>query len=210
VFSGLIELTPSGYPGDVPVFVHRNLLFERSLCAQLIDESSIGKNGQPTVELPGTSYDACAMLAQWLYGQPLCEDNDDPEDDLAHLADIYNVACVADKYYGVRDSELIDACLDAIGKCLAQKDKVLHDPISNLEYVLTQNDKYGGSAFVLRQLVYGECGTDGRTKAWLEGYCDGSGNSDEEAVILICKEFAKKACELSQNSGGNNSTRNAD
>jgi hypothetical protein len=139
------------------------------------------------------------MLAQWLYGQPLREDDNDPEDDLRHLADLYNVACVAERDCGVRDNELVDACLDGIRQCLAQKGKKLHNPIASLEYVLTENGECTGRAFVLRQLVYGECGTDGRTNAWLEQYCAVLEDYDEEVVRLICMEFAKKACEQSRN-----------
>jgi len=54
----------------------------------------------------------------------------------------------------------------------------------------------------LNQLVYGECATDGRSKAWLEQYCKGDKLYHKtEVVQLICLEFAKKACQQSQNSG---------
>jgi archaellum biogenesis ATPase FlaH len=61
-------------------------------------------------------------------------------------------------------------CLGALKQILAQKSKTLHNPIKKLEIVLLKHDDYSGKAVVLRQLVYGECASDGRTMAWLDQY----------------------------------------
>lgn len=111
------------------------------------------------------------MLVRWLYGQQLCGDNDDPDSDLFHLVELYRLACDAGTEKGARIKELVDPCLDAIRKCLVQKSETLDNPIDTLEHVLLADDSQPGRAAILKELIYGECATDERTRAWLEEYC---------------------------------------
>ena len=142
------------------------------------------------------------MFVRWLYGQPLGLKSEDYTDNLWILTSLYDVACKAERESGIMDNEFVNACLEAIQRCLTQKSKILYHPILALSNVLVENDKYPGKAVVLNQLVYGECATDGRSKAWLEQYCKGDKLYHKtEVVQLICLEFAKKACQQSQNSG---------
>jgi len=125
---------------------------------------------------------------------------------LGSVIEIYNLACVAEDVSGTRDHELVDACLHALNDILTQNTKTLRDPIRSLERVLLRDDKYPGRAAILKQLVYGECATDGRTKAWLDQYCtSGPSCYNAEVVTMICMEFAKKAGKQEQASGSPNS-----
>lgn len=72
-------------------------------------------------------------------------------------------------------------------KCLAQTKEVLHDPIGKIEFLLVREDESPGKAVVLRELVYGECATDGRTKLWLEQFCGpGRGYEFFSSYVSIC------------------------
>jgi hypothetical protein len=175
----------------------------------LISKGKVREHGRLAVELPDLSHTALEMLARWLYGQPLCVNKDDPEDDLDRLAELHKLACTAEEESGVRDSQLFDACINAIEQCLVQKSKELNDPIELLKNVLLANDKFPGKDAILRQLVYGECATDGRTMAWLEEFCDPNYNYDTEIVKMICLELAAKACAQSHKSGSTSSASTA-
>jgi hypothetical protein len=99
------------------------------------------------------------MFARWLYGHPLCGENDNPGHDadlLMHLTGLYDSACVAEERSGTRDNELIDACIGAVTQCLTQKSGIPRGPIEDPEGELLADDKYPGKAVILRQLVYGE------------------------------------------------------
>jgi hypothetical protein len=138
------------------------------------------------------------MLAQWLYGQPLCENDNDADEDLIYLAELYDLACDTYEESGNQNNGLVEACVDAAEQCLVQKTKTLSDPIKNLEHILVRDDQFSGNAVILRQLVYGESTTDGRTKKWLEDYFAREHEDGEEIGQLICMEFAKKTCDQNQ------------
>ena len=190
--------------GDGGTFVHHSLLYmHSSYFRTLIDKNRTPLHGHRCIKLD-LYKDSCEMLSRWLYGQPLRKIHDCPEGDLTYLADLYDLPCDAGEDSGNQDNGLLAACIDAIKQCLTEKDKTLYDPIQNLESLLVRRDKYPGKAVVLRELVYGECATDGRTKSWLEQYCAYGHEDAEEIAKLICMEFAKKACEQSQKNSGSN------
>lgn len=196
VCSDLIEFYCSD-AGD-EIFVHQSLLEERSLYfSSLIRDGQVLNHGHLAIFLHSLSHATCVMLARWLYGQPLRATNDNPEDDLEALELLYDFACDMAEESEMRYCELVNACLDAIKYYLTQKAKTLDDPIENLEAVLVKNERFPGKAVILRQLVYGECATDGRTKIWLEQYCAHGHEDAADIAKLICMEFAKKACEQS-------------
>jgi hypothetical protein len=167
----------------------------------MTENGTVRKDGNRIVKLPNLDHLACKMLAQWLYGQPLRENNDDTNYDLVYLSELYDLACDADEESGNQDNGLVEACLDAIKQCLTQKTNTLSDPIEDLEHILVRDDQSPGKAVILRQLVYGACATDGRTQARLEQYCASGHDHMEDVVTMVCLEFAKKACEQSQNGG---------
>lgn len=124
------------------------------------------------------------------------------------LAELYVLACTAEKQSGKRDEELMDACLGAIKQALTEKSEIPFNAIDAFEIVLLEDEKYPGKAVVLERLVYGGCATDGRTKAWLEEYCEFDEHKTE-IVQAICLELANKACGQSQNSSSTNSASTA-
>lgn len=178
--------------------MHRHLLYEHSsYFKNLIGESEARHQGHVIVRLPDLSLESCAMLTRWLYGQPLCENHNNPEGDLEALVFLYGFVCDTEEESDTQKDELVDACVDAIRQCLSQKTKTLRNPIDVLELLLAREDVCLGKAVVLKELVYGECGTDGRTKIWLERFCGPGKEHDSRAEIaeMVCLEFAKKACE---------------
>lgn len=153
----------------------------------LIENGTTKKDGHRAIDLSDLGHNSCKMLARWLYGQPLCEDDDEPNDDLPYLAELYGFVCDAEEETDTRTKELADSCVDAIRKCLAQTKEVLHDPIGKIEFLLVREDESPGKAVVLRELVYGECATDGRTELWLEHFCGpGRGYELFSSYVSIC------------------------
>lgn len=120
------------------------------------------------------------------------------------LAELYVLACVAEKESGTRDDEPVSACLVAIKQALIEKSDIPFNAIDAFKSVLLEDEKYPGKAVILERLVYGECATDGRTKAWLERYCVPESEHRAEVAEMICLEFAKKACEQRQNGSSTN------
>jgi hypothetical protein len=192
------------------IFVHQNLLCERfSYLKTLIENDTVRKDGHRVVNLPNLDHLACKMLAQWLYGQPLRENDNYADEDLTYLAELYDLACDAEEENGDQINGLVEACVDAAEQCLVQKTKTLSDPIKNLEHILVKDDQFSGNAVILRQLVYGESTTDGRTKKWLEDYFAREHEDGEEIGQLICMEFAKKTCDQNQHVSSTDSASTA-
>ena len=190
--------------------MHRNLLDEYSPYFKNLIKQSESRSrhyDQLSIELE-MSQNACEMLARWLYGHPLCVNNSNADKNLEPLAQLYDLACDANEEGSTQGTELVDACLDGIKQCLAQTSDEVYNPIEVLESLLVKGDKYPGRAVILRELVYGECATDGRTKLWLDQFCGPERGHEYRTEIaeMVCMEFAKKACEQSQNHGGTNST----
>jgi hypothetical protein len=184
--------------------VHRSVPCEHSsYFKNLINQSESRSRHQDQLSIElDISQEACAMLARWLYGQPLCENGSNSDNDLNSLCQIYGFACDTQEEDGIRNKELIDACLDGIKHCFTQRSETLYNPIENLEFLLVEDKKFPGKTIILRQLVYGECASHGRTKTWLEQFCGPSRGHEYRTEIaeMICMEFAKKACEQSQSS----------
>lgn len=187
--------------------MHQDLLCDLlSLFKTLIEIGEVRKDGHRAVDIPDLCHAACKMLARWLYGQPLFEANSEPDHDLSCLAELCELVCDVGEESSSRAKELTGTCVEAIRKCLAQTNNALRDPIDSLSLLLARYGEHTGKAVILRELVYGECATDGRTKLWLEQFCAPGRNHAyrKEIVEMVCLEFAKKACEQHQNSSSAN------
>lgn len=107
------------------IFIHKNLLEERSSYFQkLIQDGKDSTHGRLSVYLHDLSYEACEMLAEWLYGQPLRVKIYYEPYDSHPLAELYDLACMAEKQGGTRDEEFVNACLDAIEQALTERSEI--------------------------------------------------------------------------------------
>jgi hypothetical protein len=194
--------------GNGAIFVHKHLLSERStFFKDLIDKKEIESynkvpnedddvdddgydNRHLVVELVDTGQRACIKLVRWLYGQPMLDPNKPHRWDLSDVAEIYHISCIENEASSTWDTECMEACFDAMKQLLTQTERELKNPIEMIDGVL-KDTRRPGSAVMLRQLAYGACAADGRTKTWLDEYCDYD-DRESEIIELICLEFAKK------------------
>jgi hypothetical protein len=109
------------------------------------------------------------------------------------LAAIHDFSFDARRHTAMWDIECVNACLEAIKQVLSQTMETLHDPISCIESVLMEHGDLPGRGIILKHLVHSECADDGRTKRWLDEYCEEE-NHDAGFVQQVCLEFAGKAC----------------
>ena len=114
----MIEISSWDRCGGAPIFVHQNLLQERSpYFKTLIENGTVGEHGRVTIKLCpalSVSYAPCTMFVRWLYGQPLGLKSEDYTDNLWILTSLYDVACKAERESGIMDNEFVNACLEAI------------------------------------------------------------------------------------------------
>jgi hypothetical protein len=209
IHSQMVELFGDNLlTGMGAIFVHKHLLSERStFFKDLIDKKEIEDYNNPpkdddedddgydnrhlVVELVDTGQRACIKLVRWVYGQPMLDPDKPLEWDLRDLAEIYHISCVEDEDSSTWDTEYMEARFDAMKEVLTQSGREVDNPIRMIDDVLRDTNR-PGSAIMLKQLVYGACATDGRTKAWLDEYYEDK-DHEAEIVELICLEFAKKA-----------------
>jgi hypothetical protein len=210
VESEIVEVLVLGNWVYDSVFVHKDLLRERSKSFRaLIDDKEpvdtepvdnsdlvMGRKNHPVIEIQIQAR-AFKRFARWVYGQPLWVptqrvvfSQDTVLDDLAAIHDL----CWSENGDSTTwDTECIATCLEAITKVLSQTTEVLYDPISCLKGVLQQHDDLPGRSVILKHLVYSERANDGRTKKWLDQYCE-EVRHDTGFVQQVCLEFAGKAC----------------
>jgi hypothetical protein len=190
----MVEVKLENYYDD-PMRVYECLRCGRSgYLKRLLDNAEVNGQGQLVIKLT-IVFQAFSKLSGWICGKKIwvSSESADLTSDLYDLAAIHDFSWDPEEDTGTRDKECLDACLLAILQILRQQEKVLRNPLLAIHSVIVQKHaNHPGRARILRQLVYGECVLDGRTKTWLEQYrC--YADRDTEFLEEVSVAFAEKA-----------------
>ena len=131
------------------------------------DQASSSKMEVFTVEVELRSRRALRMWSSWLYGGKMWhrEDCTDVDNDLSCLASIYKLGAGRGPRVG-RDSDALNACLDAMRQILLDENLSPTNPLQVLDDQLNLSGS-GLSKMLVDLLVYGKCASEGKTRDWL-------------------------------------------
>lgn len=146
--------------------------------------------GTCTIAIGLPSHRALVLWSRWLYGRPMWtqEDCANVNDDLLALASIYKLCAGTVLFNDVcKDLDALNACSDAIRQILFDEVHPLNNPLKVLCVQLDRPDS-GIFTMLVNWLVYGECGSNGKTKDWLHSV----EGKHPDFFKALSNEFAKK------------------
>ena len=141
-----------------------------------------------TIDTHLDTFRAVEMWSRRLYGQPMWSEDDceDVDNDLYFMMGILDL-CGGGADGKGRNYEGLNACMDAIRDLMLNEPHVPYDPINVL--LDEQGDFEVMITLLAESLVYGNCVTDGRTKAWLEE----KHGEHQTFLEAISSSFARRA-----------------